>query len=43
MYALENEHYQPRGDFYEPGLIPSRTLPELQLQWADVFEHVAPV
>jgi len=40
VYVLEEEHYQPRGDFYEPGLIPSHTLPELQLQWTDVFEHV---
>ena len=39
-YALEGETYQARGDFYEPGLIPSHTLPELQIQWADVFENV---
>lgn len=41
VYVLENDEYQPRGDFYEPGWVPSRTLPELQLQWADVFAGVA--
>lgn len=39
-YALEGETYQERGNFYEPGRIPSHTLPELPLEWADVFEHV---
>ncbi len=41
VYVLENDDYQPQGDFYEPGLVPSRTLPELQLHWADVFEGLA--
>ena len=40
VYVLQNGEYQPLGDFYEPGLIPSHTLPELQLAWADVFEGV---
>ncbi len=41
VYVLQDGDYQPIGDFYEPGLLPSRTLPDLQLQWADVFENVA--
>ncbi|MGI4740007.1 MAG: Uma2 family endonuclease [Janthinobacterium lividum] len=40
VYVLQDGEYQPKGDFYEPGLIPSHTLPELQLEWADVFEGV---
>ena len=40
VYVLEGEAYQARGDFYEPGLIPCHTLPELPMQWADVFENV---
>lgn len=39
-YVLEGETYQTRGDFYEPGPVPCHTLPELQLEWADVFENV---
>ena len=40
VYTLENEEYRSQGDFYEPGPVPCRTLPELQIQWADVFENV---
>ncbi|RZK37907.1 MAG: Uma2 family endonuclease [Hymenobacter sp.] len=40
VYVLQDGEYQPKGDFYEPGLIPSHTLPELPLEWADVFEGV---
>jgi len=40
VYVLRNGEYQPQADYYEPGLIPSHTLPELQLEWADVFEGV---
>ncbi len=40
IYVLQDGNYQPKGDFYEPGLIPCYTLPELQLEWADVFEGV---
>jgi Uma2 family endonuclease len=38
VYVWQDGEYLPKGDFYEPGLIPSHTLPELQLEWADVFE-----
>ncbi|RZK40439.1 MAG: Uma2 family endonuclease [Hymenobacter sp.] len=41
VYVLREGEYQPQADYYEPGLIPSHTLPELQLEWADVFEGVA--
>ncbi|RZK41230.1 MAG: Uma2 family endonuclease [Hymenobacter sp.] len=40
-FALQNDEYQPTGTYEEPGLVPSRTLPELALQWADVFERVS--
>jgi Uma2 family endonuclease len=40
VYVLREGDYQPQADYYEPGLIPSHTLPELQLEWADVFEGV---
>jgi hypothetical protein len=32
--------YQLRGEFYTPGLVPVATLPELQIEWAEVFEGV---
>ncbi|WP_229725178.1 Uma2 family endonuclease [Hymenobacter baengnokdamensis] len=41
VFVLEGDEYQPKGDYYEPGLVPSHTLPELQLQWADVFEGLS--
>ncbi|RZJ60919.1 MAG: Uma2 family endonuclease [Hymenobacter sp.] len=41
VFVLQNGDYQTMGEYYEPGLIPSHTLPELQLEWADVFEGVA--
>jgi len=40
VYTLQDGEYQPQGDYYEPGPVPCRTLPELQVQWADVFENV---
>ena len=40
VYVLSEGDYQPQADFYEPGLIPCHTLPELQLEWTDVFEGV---
>lgn len=39
-FALQNGHYQVTGEYCEPGLIRSRTLPDLPLEWAAVFEHV---
>ena len=32
--------YELRGEFYTPGLIPVATLPELLMEWAEVFEGV---
>lgn len=40
VYVLHKGEYQPQADYYEPGLIPCHTLPELQLEWVDVFEGV---
>ncbi|WP_232066372.1 Uma2 family endonuclease [Hymenobacter sp. BT18] len=41
IYLLgEDGRYQLRGEFYTPGLIPVATLPELQMEWTEVFEGV---
>jgi Uma2 family endonuclease len=40
VYVLREGDYQPQADYYEPGLIPSHTLPDLQLEWRDVFDGV---
>jgi len=41
VYLLsENGRYTLRGEFCTPGLIPVATLPELQMEWAEVFEGV---
>jgi len=40
-FVLQDGAYQAAGIYDEPGLIPSHTLPDLQLEWADVFEGVA--
>ena len=37
-FALQNGDYQPTGTYEAAGRLPSHTLPELQLEWADVFE-----
>ena len=39
-YVLQNDEYELTGEYYEPGRVPSHTLPELQLEWADVFDGV---
>lgn len=39
-FVLQDGEYQPVAEYYEPGLVPSHTLPDLQLQWADVFAGV---
>ena len=33
----EQGEYQPTGEYDAPGRLPSHTLPELQLEWDDVF------
>ena len=40
VFVLQDGEYQTVGEYYEPGLIPSHTLPALQLEWADVFYGV---
>ena len=40
VFVLQNDAYQAIAEYYEPGLVPSHTLPELALQWADVFAGV---
>ena len=39
-YGLENGRYQLRGTYFEPGLIPCQTLPELRMQWGQVFAGI---
>ena len=39
-YQLEDGAYAITGEYYGLGQIPSRTLPELQLEWADVFDLI---
>lgn len=41
VYVLEGDEYQPKGDYYEPGPVPTHTLPDLHLEWADLFDGVA--
>jgi len=31
--------YEPSGTYAEPGPMPSHTLPELVIEWADIFEE----
>ena len=40
VFLLEDGRYQPRGDYYQPGPIPVRTLPGAVVEWAEVFEDV---
>lgn len=40
VFTLQGGEYQAVGEYYEPGLVPSQTLPELQLEWAAVFAGV---
>ncbi len=37
VYALHEERYQTVGSFYRPGPIACHTLPELALDWVDIF------
>jgi len=40
-FVLRDGEYQPTGVYDEPGLIPSQTLPSLQVEWASVLTGVA--
>lgn len=40
VYLLQDGQYQLRGEYYQPGLIPSATLPEVQVTREDAFEGV---
>jgi len=41
IYLLSDAgRYELRGEFYTPGPIPVATLPELQMEWAEVFEGI---
>lgn len=39
VYTLgANGRYELQGEFFQPGLIPVATLPELSIEWKEVFE-----
>lgn len=38
-YLAANGQYEPSGTYAEPGPMPSHTLPELVMEWADIFEE----
>lgn len=40
VYLLQDGQYQLRGEYYQPGLIPSATLPEVAVSWEEAFEGV---
>ncbi|OWP63622.1 restriction endonuclease [Hymenobacter amundsenii] len=40
IYTLENDQYQLRGEFYQPGPVPVATLHGVELEWAEVFEGI---
>ena len=40
-FVLRDGEYQPTGVYEDPGLVPSHTLPELPLEWSDLFAGVA--
>lgn len=39
VFVLEGERYRLIGDYWQPGPVPVRTLPELVVDWRDVFEN----
>lgn len=41
VYLLQADgQYQLQGEYYQPGLIPSATLPEVAVTWEEAFEGV---
>lgn len=40
VYVLQDGRYQVRGELYTPGLIPVHTLPEVGIEWAEVFGNM---
>jgi Uma2 family endonuclease len=38
-YLAADGQYEPSGTYVEPGPMPSHTLPELVIEWADIFEE----
>ena len=36
-FVLKGNEYELAGEYYEPGPVLNHTLPELRLEWADVF------
>jgi Uma2 family endonuclease len=39
-YLTADGQYELSGTYAEPGPMPSHTLPELAIEWADIFEEV---
>jgi Uma2 family endonuclease len=40
VYVLQEGRYQVRGEFYTPGPVPVYTLPEVGIEWTEVFDGV---
>ena len=40
VYVLQEGRYQVRGEFYTPGPVPVHTLPEVGIEWTEVFDGV---
>ncbi|WP_421826533.1 Uma2 family endonuclease [Larkinella sp.] len=40
VFVLEGDRYQLVADFYQPGLIPVRTLADFSIEWGTVFEDL---
>jgi hypothetical protein len=39
-HVLHEGRYQVRGEFYTPDPVPVHTLPEVSIEWTEVFEGV---
>lgn len=37
VFVLEGDRYRLVGDYWQPGPVPVRTLPELVVEWSEVF------
>ena len=38
VFVLENDRYKLIGDYWQPGPVPVHTLPDLVVEWSEVFE-----
>ena len=38
VFVLDGERYKLVGDYWQPGPVPVHTLPDLVMEWSEVFE-----